>query len=414
MKYSRLVASIALFAGAFLLVVFHPKESVRMGRQAENGRDDDAGLEKDWFMTQRSYPYADIPRHAFEKMKTTMQAKYALKNSDRKTVAAAGANWVLQGPSNIGGRITALLIHPTNENVIYAGAATGGVWKSTDQGTTWANVFNECFSIGALAFEPGNPSVIYVGTGEANPSGVDTYPGNGVWKSTDAGSTWANIGLTETGQIGKIILNPQNPNEVFVAALGLYHSQTTDRGIYKSTNKGATWSQVLYISDTTGGTDVVIDPSDSTRVLAAVWTRYRTPHESITSGSESGIYVSTDAGNTWARTVSGIPASADLGRIALTFLPSNPSIVLASAAGISGGVYWGGVYRSRDHGSTWTHVYSGTSNETQVWYNNIIVVDPSNNGLAWAGMTGMYQTIDTGATWFTASSNGAYHVDHHA
>jgi photosystem II stability/assembly factor-like uncharacterized protein len=370
-------------------------------------RRDGREAESDWFMVQRVFPGNDIPRNA------AANARGEMKNLFPTAAPVSGPDWRLAGPSNIGGRVTAILLDPVSLNVIYAAAASGGVWKSDDFGTHWTNIFNESFSIGSLAFSPDNSNVIYVGTGEANPSSVDTYPGNGIWRSTDAGATWTNLGLTQVGHIGKIVVNPHNPNTIFVAALGLYRSKTTDRGIYRSTNRGATWTNVLFVNDTTGAADIAIDPSDTNTVLTTSWTYYRTLAYVFRGGPGSALYRSTNGGTVWTKNISGVPHDdPNCGRISLAFSPSSPAIVYALAAN-GGGYNWGGVYRSSDHGATWTLRYAGSSGESQVWYNNIILVHPTNPNMVWAGMTTLYLSTDGGATFAPAPISGAYHVDHH-
>ncbi|MBI3195645.1 MAG: T9SS type A sorting domain-containing protein [Ignavibacteriae bacterium] len=363
-----------------------------------------AGLDNDWFMSQRSYPKNEIPRNALTKAKLQM-------NAFRATANNSTGSWTLVGPSNIGGRITAVLIHPTDPNIVYAGSASGGVWLSTDFCTTWENIFNEHFSIGALAFDPLDPNIMYVGTGEANPAGVATYPGNGIWKTTNAGTSWSNIGLELTGHIGKIVVNPLNTHVIYVAALGMYRGKTQERGIYKSTNGGTSWNRVLFLNDTTGATDLLLDATDTNRVLAAMWTRYRTPQTSIISGVASGVFLSTDGGSSW-NLAEGFPSNdPNLGRVALTVAPSNPSVLFALAAT---GASWGGVFISVDNGTNWLQTFSGTSfSESQVWYNNIISIDPSNPSIVWTGMTSLYKSTDGGNTFGYAPLYFG-HVDHHA
>jgi photosystem II stability/assembly factor-like uncharacterized protein len=371
----------------------------------------DAGLDNDWFLAQRSYPFNDIPAGAHETMRRVMRSRFSGKDRPRESNAVT--NWSLVGPSNIGGRVMAVLVHPTNPDIIYAGSASGGVWKSTDFGGTWANIFNESYSVGALAFEPGDPNTVYVGTGENSPAGVATYPGNGIWRSTDAGATWTNIGLADIGYTGKIAINPSNPKTIYVAAIGLYRAKTTQRGIFRSTDRGATWTKVLYLNDTTCAIDVVINPLDTAQVYAAMWTRYRTPHVSVISGPSSGLYRSDDAGAHWSLVTDGFPNNdPNLGRISLTYSPSVPYIMYALT---QSGVGWGGMYRSSDGGLSWALTYDGTANgEGQVWYNNVVTVDPGNPDALWAGMTTLYKSTNGGSTFSGAPIVGAYHPDHHA
>jgi len=286
------------------------------------------------------------------------------------------------------------------------------VWRTTNFCETWENIFNEHFSIGALAFDPLDANIIYIGTGEANPAGVATYPGNGIWKTTNAGVTWINIGLELTGHIGKIVVNPLNSNTIYVAALGLYRGKTQERGVYKSTNGGTSWNRILFSNDTTGATDLLLDATDTNRVLAAMWTRYRTPQVSVVSGTSSGLFLSTDAGTTWNPVTNGFPSNdANLGRVSLAVAPSNPAVLYALAASGAG---WGGVYLSPDTGSSWVPIFSNSSfGESQVWYNNIITVDPLNMNNLWAGMTSLYTSTDGGIN-FTYAPTYAEHVDHHA
>jgi photosystem II stability/assembly factor-like uncharacterized protein len=417
-KLEILISAIVLFLSC-LLVVSHghrPFLSDRLDRPGveKSNRSNPAGeAESDWFIVQRAFPANDIPRSALPAMTAGMKQFNARWFKNRSSMV--NSDWTLAGPSNVGGRITALALDPTNENIIYAAAASGGVWKSTDLGTTWTNIFNESFSIGALALSPGNPNVVYVGTGEANPSSVDTYPGNGIWRSTDAGNTWTNLGLSETGHIGKISVNPLNPNTIFVSTLGLYRSKTIDRGIYRSVDYGATWNKVLFVDDTTGTADIEFCPSDTTILLASSWTYYRTLPFVDRGGPSSGVYRSTDGGSNWTHLTNGIPHDDPaVGRISLAFAPSNTAIVYALVAN-GDGYNWGGVYKSTDFGVTWTESFANTVyTETQVWYNNIITVHPTNENLVWAGMTTLYQSTDGGTTFHPATVNGAYHVDHHA
>jgi photosystem II stability/assembly factor-like uncharacterized protein len=378
-------------------------EYFREGMRAENEAD---AIDNDWFMLQRVYPHDDVDPLLYENARKSLRERALSKTN------SLVAQWKSIGPSNVGGRITSLALHPTNAKVIYAGAATGGVWKSTDGGVTWTNVFNGSASIGSLILSPANPEVVYVGTGEGNPGGIAIYPGNGIWRSTNGGQSWTNLGLTNTGQIGKLAIHPSSPNRIFAAALGRYRSRTQDRGVYRSVDSGATWQRVLFLNDTTGACEVLIDPSNQNRIYAALWNRYRPITYSIIGGVNSGLWISTDGGDNWTQATNGFPSnSATLGRVSLAIAPSQPSTIYALA---SDGIGVRGVYKSTDSGNSWTQVMVGTpfSGEGQVWYNNFIAVHPTNPNTLFAGMTGMYKSTDGGATWVSAGST--MHVDHHA
>lgn len=354
-------------------------------------------------MLQRTLPYDDIPIDVYERSRKLIGQDFS------RLRFGSTAAWQNVGPSNVGGRITSLLLSPVDANLIYAGAAAGGVWKSTDNGVTWENIFNEAPAIGSLAMDPSDPSIIYVGTGEANPGGVAIYPGNGLWRSTDAGSTWTNLGLHSTGAIGKIAIHPSNPNTIYVGALGLYRSRTTDRGVYRSTDRGLSWSRILYLNDTTGVSDVIIDKNAPSRLFAATWTRHRPVRYSIIGGGQSGLWMSTNGGDTWSPVTSGYPANeTNIGRASLDISPSSPNIYFSL---LSNGTGVRGIYKSTNFGESWVNM-SASFSEGQVWFNNVIRVHPTNPDLVYAGMTQMYRSTNGGATWSTTATG--IHVDFHA
>ncbi len=410
------VAPLVLFLAFFLQTQRHHPRHDRLAALAKVRAELAAGgaqPEDDWFFARRAYPQMSLPDRVASKIRRSATA-FRKTRLTAVPQAAASPTWTSVGPTNIGGRITAVLIHPTDPDILYAAAASGGVWKSTDFGLTWANVFNESFSSGALAFDPADPSTIYVGTGESNPSSVDTYPGNGIWRSTDAGATWTNLGLEETGHIAKIAVNPLNPSTIYVAAFGLYRSKNTDKGVYKSTDAGGSWTQILQVDDTTGASDILIDPSDTARVLAATFTYYRTLPTVSRSGPGSGLYMTTNGGALWIQVTGGFPFNdPDIGSISIDWSKSDNAVVYASVAG-GGGYNWDGVYKSFDHGFNWSKVYdnSGGFSEGQVWYNNILRIHPDDPNRLWVGMTSMYKSFD-GATFGHAGIGGSYHVDHH-
>ena len=360
--------------------------------------------DNDWFMLQRVYPHSDVDPSLYEQARNQI---LAMAQSQSQHAVPA---WQSVGPTNIGGRITCLLLHPTNANIIYAGSAAGGVWKSNDNGTTWSNIFNESYSIGSMSFDPINPEVVYVGTGEANPGGIAIYPGNGIWKSTNGGLTWSHLGLTTTGHIGRTAIHASNPNRIFAAALGLYRGRTMDRGVYRSTDAGVSWQKVLFVNDTTGACDILIDPMNSNRLLATVWTRHRPLNYSILNSANSGLWISTNGGDTWSKVTNGFPANeANIGRTSLAVAPSQPNVFYALC---SNGTGVRGVFRSSDSGLSWASTSTSSFSEGQVWYNNVITVHPTDPNTVYAGMTNLYRTVNGGTSWSVVATN--VHVDFHA
>jgi len=233
------------------------------------------------------------------------------------------------GPAGMSGRIGAIDAVNTNPNIIYVGAATGGLWKSVDAGVTWKPLMDDhpASSIGAVAIFQPAPDVIWVGTGEKgrrNSSGV----GTGVYKSLDAGKTWEHVGLEQTGAISEIILHPTDPDIAYVAALGNTWSESVDRGVYKTTDGGRTWTKVLYVDEKTGVADLVMDPVNPNKLFAAMWEHRRWPWFFNSGGPGGGLYVTWDGGANWTRLTSedGLP-EGDIGRIGLAIARSNPEVV---------------------------------------------------------------------------------------
>ncbi|MBY0493963.1 MAG: glycoside hydrolase [Cyanobacteria bacterium] len=288
-------------------------------------------------------------------------------------VAAASLTWpgvLAQGPlpdfremqwRNIGphraSRTRALDGVPSQPHTFYIGVVNGGVWKTTDAGRTWLPIFDEqpTGSVGALAVAPSDPNVIYVGSGEAAQR-PDLGTGDGIYKSTDAGKTWTHLGLRDAQQIGQVVVDPKDANRVFVAAIGHPYGPNTERGIFRSTNGGATFERVLYKDENTGGTDVLIDPSNSNIVYAALWQARQGPWENgAFNGPGSGLFKSTDGGTTWRQLTNGFPNFENdrLGRIGIGIAPSRPSRLFAIVEARNSGVF-----RSDDAGETWTRVNS--------------------------------------------------------
>jgi photosystem II stability/assembly factor-like uncharacterized protein len=330
---------------------------------------------------------------------------------------AAVGQWEQRGPLNVGGRVADLIGDPLDASKFYVGAASGGVWKTTDGGATFTPIFDNhgSLSIGALAIDPRDSNVLYVGTGEASPGGGSvTYPGDGVWKTTDGGATWQHLGLDKTIYIGRIVVDPRNPSNVFVAAMGNLYSRNTDRGVYRSQDGGQTWSKVLFVSDIAGAVDLAIDPVDPRRVFAATWERIRFPTERIYGGPGSGVWLSTDGGTTWSRLAGGLPApETEPSRIGIAIAPSAPNMVYA--------VYYRkadtaleALFRSNDGGITWTQQQSTNLRNilsNQGTWSGRIFVHPTNSLEVWVDGVGLARSSNGGVTF---ASVGGLHVDHHS
>ncbi|MGK7395833.1 MAG: WD40/YVTN/BNR-like repeat-containing protein [Candidatus Cyclobacteriaceae bacterium M3_2C_046] len=311
------------------------------------------------------------------------------------------------GPARNSGRISDFAVNPENQAEYYVAVASGGVWKTTNSGTTWTPVFDSqgSYSIGCVSLDPDNSQVVWVGTGENNNQRSVAY-GDGIYKSTDGGQSWNHMGLKNSEHISKIIVDPENSDVIYVAAVGPLWSAGGDRGVFKSTDGGKTWDNVLFISPHTGVADMVMDPRNSKVLYAAAHQRRRHVFTYISGGPESALYKSTDGGATWSKLENGMPKN-DIGRIGLAIAPSNPDIVYAivEAEGKDGGFY-----RSTDRGASWKKMndYYTSGN-----YYSEIVCDPQNENLVYSMDTWMHYTEDGGKTFQRINERGK-HVDNHA
>ncbi len=266
--------------------------------------------------------------------------------------------WTQQGPGNIGGRVNALAIDPQNDDIIYAGFARGGLWKTEDGGGNWVPLWDNELTqaVSAISIDPNNSDIIYAGSGDINISG-NVYLGDGLYKSENGGESWSNIGLEETKVIGKIIINPSNTQEILVATMGNVFKKDENRGVYKSTDGGATWNNVLFVSDDTGVHDLVFHPDNPQYILAAAWTRFRTGKESYVAGEDCSVYSSQDFGETWTKSEMNIPV--ETGRPAITFKENDPEIAYAMIMNTSHRYI--SLHKSFDSGVSWTMI--DTTNE---------------------------------------------------
>ena len=311
-----------------------------------------------------------------------------------KDKAFTALKWRLIGPFR-GGRVLAVTGVSGEPNTYYFGAVAGGVWKTTDGGVNWEPIFDKqpIASIGAIAVAPSDPNVIYVGTGEACIRGDISY-GDGVYKSTDAGKTWTNVGLKDTLHIGRIAVHPRNPDLVFVAALGHAYGPNTERGVFRSADGGKTWQKVLYKDDKTGAIDITFAPSNPHILFAALWEANRTPWGLTSGGPGSGLYQSTDDGVTWKHLEgNGLPKGV-MGRIGVAVAGPDPNRVYAQIE-----AEHGGLFVSNDGGEHWSMVNGDHRFTQRAWYFTHVFADPKNVDTVYELNTGTNRSIDGGHTF---------------
>ncbi|MFN8058942.1 MAG: hypothetical protein U0Q12_07235 [Vicinamibacterales bacterium] len=310
------------------------------------------------------------------------------------------------GPAVTSGRVVSFAVHPDNPATYYVGAASGGVWKTTNAGASWSPVFDDLgsFSIGTVVLDPRQPSVVWVGTGENNSQRSVGY-GDGVYRSDDGGRSWKRMGLEKSEHIARILIDPRDSQVVYVAAQGPLWSPGGDRGLYKTIDGGKTWKAVLQASENTGVTDVVVDPRNPDVLLAATYQRRRHFFTLIDGGPESAIYKTTDAGATWAKVTTGLP-SVDLGRIGLAMSPANPDVVYATIEAADGK---GGVFRSVDRGATWE---KRNDFDSGAMYYGTVVADPVDVDRLYV-MSVFLQVSDDGGRTLRNLGERFKHVDNH-
>lgn len=310
------------------------------------------------------------------------------------------------GPAVAGGRVSAVVGVPGKPGIYYVGAAGGGVFKTVNGGVTWKHIFahEATSSIGAIALAPSNPNYVWVGTGEANLRN-DIIDGRGVYFSPDAGKTWKFMGLKDVGQISHIVVDPSNPNIVFVAAIGHAWAPNPQRGVFRTTDGGMTWQKVLFVNDTTGASALIMDPGDPEVLFAGMWQVIRYPWKLDDGGDGSGIYRSTDGGTTWKKLTKGLP-KGPIGRIALAAAPSNPDHIYALVESKSGLLY-----DSQDLGKHWHFVSNNHDLDVRPFYFSNLVVSPDNQNKLFFLSFDVTESTNGGKT--VKNVNGKAHVDNH-
>jgi photosystem II stability/assembly factor-like uncharacterized protein len=314
------------------------------------------------------------------------------------------------GPAFTSGRIGDIAIHPNNENVWYVAVASGGVWKTTNSGTTWKPIFDneKSYSIGCITIDPNNSHTIWVGTGE-NVGGRHVAFGDGIYVSHDDGSTWKNMGLKDSEHLSKIIVHPEDPNTIWAVSQGPLWTSGGQRGVYKSIDGGTTWKQTLGDSEWIGATDLVIDPRNPDVLYAASWQRHRTVAAYVGGGPGSGLHKSIDGGDTWTKLKKGIPGS-NLGKIGLAISPFNPDVIYAA---IELDRKTGGVFISTNRGESWTKQSNAVSGGTGPHYYQELYASPHHEGKLFLMNNRVLISDDHGKTFYTMNERNK-HVDSHA
>lgn len=361
----------------------------------------------DFMFMQRAYPTGAIRTDAY--------AEAVVWKKEQLQLQSSGVLWEFTGPSNIGGRITDIEIPVDQAETYYVGAASGGIFKSIDAGTSWNPIFDDqaMLSIGDIEISKNDTDILWVGTGEVNAGGGSlAYDGDGIYRSEDGGLSWETKGLPDVGSIGKVLIDPNDDNTIFVGAMGPLFRDDNNRGVYRSTDGGTTWSQVLFVSDIAGVIDMAIHPTDGDIVYAASWERIRRPEFRQYGGAGSGLHRSIDGGDTWTEMTTGLPTNPnEKGRISIDISQSNPNVLYARYANASGSIE--GVYRTANGGDTWTEVNSSQLNNIGFhWWFRGIFVDPTDENTIYNVDFVVQKSTDGGNNWSGTFPN--VHVDQHA
>lgn len=375
----------------------------------------------DWFFNQRfgmddeaAYYYSE---EAQAQAVITMLEIAKKVNTDASLFRAADATWEQVGPYNVGGRITDIEFHPLDGNIVFIGSASGGIFKSTNGTLTFDPILDEfgALPIGDIAIAQSDPDIIYVGTGEPNAGGGSlAYDGIGILRSEDGGDNWAEAGLKNMGSTGRLHIDPTNSDRVFAAMMGPLFKDDSNRGVYRTEDGGSSWDQVLFLNDSTGSVDLILDPFDTDILYAAMWERVRRPNRRNYGGPACGIWKSIDGGDNWTKLSGGLPLGSGNGRIAITASLQQQDLLFAIYMKSNGN--FKGFYRSDDGGDNWATISSGvlSSNYSAYgwWFTGLHAHPTDVDRIMTAGLS-YAQSINGGAGWsFFAPSFS--HVDQHA
>jgi len=352
------------------------------------------------FILQRTYPNSTFEINTYRQALNDAAERAVMERNSQST---ASVSWQLEGPGNIGGRFNCLAVDPTNSTIMYAGSANGGVWKTIDDGATWSPITDALpySAIGAIAINPNNSNEIWIGTGDVNISGT-MYAGNGVYKSTDAGLTWTYLGLSNTYVVSSIVFNSANTNEVLIGTMGNAFNRDNNRGMYRTANSGVTFTNTLFLNDSTGVIDMVQHPSQPSTVYCSSFSRIRTDRESLLFGTEVYVYKSTDFGQTWSVLSGGLPNGNTHQRLGIAISASSPNTLYALYSTSDGSTY-PELYKTTNGGTSWSPVNISSFDMSAYgafgWYFGKIYVDPNNANNLFIPGVDLQGSTDGGLNW---------------
>lgn len=361
----------------------------------------------DDFAYRRAYPEAAFDFQGWRKTLATTRQPVA----ERGPCESPTGTWTLQGPANVAGRVNALAVSPVDDLTVLAGFSGGGIFKTTDGGHQWRPVFDQQpeLAIGDISYDPSQPNTVYAGTGDPNIPGI-VFNGDGLYKSTDGGEQWTHLGLSQVGIISKVLVHPSQPATLYVAAMGNPYVRNNDRGVFKSTDGGNTWQQVLFVSNQAGASDLLMNPQQPNTLYAAFWDRIRSNTESTIYGPHARIYKTTDGGQTWNQLGGGLPTGI-MGRVGLCMSATNPEKIYAVYVDTLSRP--GGVYRSLNGGTSWSSIsLNGLSNAYSDfgWYFGKLRVSPTNDDELYFLGVQLWRRVPATATWQSAAGG---HTDSH-
>jgi photosystem II stability/assembly factor-like uncharacterized protein len=367
--------------------------------QSDNKNERGPGHEPfDQFYFQRSFPDDHLNLREFDRV-----AQFAIDRSHQQTERMTDADWTQQGPINIGGRLNCIAVDPQNADVILTGSATGGIYKSADGGDSWEAIADDFayMAIGDITFDPTNSQIIYAGTGDPNISGLP-HIGNGIYKSVDGGESWEHKGLTEARIISRVLINPNNPEIVYASAMGLPFEENPDRGLYKSTDGGDTWEQILFIAENVGIIDLLMNPDSPDVLYAAGWNRIRNNTGSVVDGDDADIWRTTDGGENWEMLTNGLPQGV-FSRPGLAMSGQNPDKLMALY--VNEDYQIEGIYRSSDGGDSWSSTDWDEDLMSNAlggfgWYFGQIRMNPWNDQQISILGVNMYSSDNNGGEWY--------------